>query len=199
MVGSAPPSRLGAWHMAEGNSTDNPTETLEGLRVRSFRPEDQQAVSQLYTHGLLAGQIAPNDTGADIENIGEAYFDDPRHHFWVAERHGEILGMIGVASDEPHTAEIRRLRVFPEHQSSPIADQLMRTALDHCKHHGYLKVVLDTRFQTQSEALKLLDRLGFQHTRTRSHHGKDMLEFYLDLYRQPKHNPDEQPDQPPAQ
>lgn len=162
---------------------DDTTKTLEDVQVRSYRPEDQASVSHLYTAGLLAGQIAPNDTGADIENIHEAYFDEDRHHFWVAEKEGQVVGMIGVASDEPHTAEVRRLRVRPEHQDSPIAEHLLRAALQHCKHHGYLKVMLNTRFEHDA-AVDLFDHIGFQHTRTRSHQGKEMLEFYLDLYRQ---------------
>ena len=32
----------------------------------------------------------------------------------------------------------------------------------------------------------LFDRFGFQHTRSRAAHGKEQLEFYLDLYRQKK-------------
>lgn len=165
--------------MSEQSST-----TIEGLKVRSFRAEDQPTVSWLYTAGLLEGQIAPNDTGADIENIKEAYFDEERHHFWVAEVNGKVLGMIGVASDEPHTAEIRRLRIAPEHQAhhNQIACPLLETAVAHCKHHGYLKVVLDTRFE-RNAAVDLFDKIGFQHTRTKSMHGKDLLEFYLDLYR----------------
>ena len=184
----------GAARDVEAMSNQNPIQTDEGVQVRSFRNEDQPAVSALYTAGLLAGQIAPNDTGADIENIHEAYFEDERHHFWVAEKDGQVVGMIGVASDEPHTAEIRRLRVLGEHQDTGIAAQLLRTAVDHCKHHGYLKIVLDTRFERDA-ALHLFDKLGFQHTRTKSMHGKDLLEFYLDLYRQPKKKPEDETEQ----
>ncbi len=163
----------------------HPDNTLPGLIVRSFEPRDQQAVLRLYDHGLLAGQIAPNDSGADIDNMREAYFDSERHHFWVAVLNDQVVGMIGVASDEPHTAEVRRLRVEPEHQQTPIADKLLETAINHCKHHGYLKVRLDTRFE-RDVAVGLFDHVGFQHTRTKSMHGKDLLEFYLDLYRQDK-------------
>lgn len=159
---------------------------LEGLVVRTFEPRDQQAVSRLYTEGLLAGQIAPNDTGADIENIQEGYFADDTHHFWVAEAGEGVVGMIGVACDENHTAEIRRLRIDPRFQEhTEIAHLLVETAVSHCKHHGFLKIVLDTRFEHEA-AKGLFDRLGFQHTRTRSIHDKELLEFYLDLYRQPK-------------
>ena len=96
-----------------------PADTPQGLNVRSYNEQDQQAVAQLYADGLLAGQIAPNDSGADLDYIQQAYFDDDRHHFWVAQHEDQILGMIGVASDEEHTAEIRRLRVagrVPRHR-----------------------------------------------------------------------------------
>lgn len=164
--------------------TANPSShPLQGLVVRTFQPPDQPAVSELYHAGLLAGQLAPNDTGADIEMIQEAYLTDHRHHFWVAELEGRVVGMIGVVSDEEHTAEVRRLRVGQTHQTTEIAAVLLKTAIDHCKHHGFLKVRLDTRFE-RDDALSLFDRVGFQHTRSRELHGKELLEFYLDIYSQ---------------
>ena len=152
--------------------------------VRTFEPSDQAAVERLYTKGMLAGQIAANDTGADIDNIGEAYLSAEESHFWVALVHGQVVGMIGVAREEGHTAEVRRLRVDPAFQGTDVAEVLVQTALAHCKRHAYLKIRLDTRFDT-SAAVDLFDRFGFQHVRTKSLHGKELLEFYLDLYRQP--------------
>jgi ribosomal protein S18 acetylase RimI-like enzyme len=166
-------------------SHDAPHEILSRLTVRTYRPSDQPAVSRLYTDGLLAGQLAPNDSGADIENIKAGYLDSPKSHFWVAELDGHVVGMIGVASEEGHTAEIRRLRVQKEQQHSPIAAKLVEMALAHCKHHGYLKVILDTRLESGT-AQELFERFSFHHNRTKSVHGKDLLEFYLDLYRAPK-------------
>lgn len=159
---------------------------LEGVFVRSYEDRDQCDVTRLYTKGLLEGQIAPNDTGADIENIREGYFQDEKQHFWIAESESGVIGMIGVARDEDHSAEIRRLRVDPAtpHQMD-VARLMVETAVNHCKHHGFIKVLLDTRFEHET-AKGLFDRLGFQHTRTRSVQGKEMLEFYLDLYRQPR-------------
>lgn len=158
---------------------------MPDLIVRTFRHEDQPAIARLYTDGLLAGQIAANDTGADIDNIHDAYFDRDQHHFWVAERHGQVVGMIGVASDDPNVAEIRRLRVEKQHQQSPIARRLLEVAIAHCRHHGFIKVLLDTRFE-RNAAVDLFDRIGFQHTRTKNMQEKELLEFYLDLYRQPR-------------
>ena len=157
-------------------------ETTLSVHVRTFDGKDQDQVSRLYADGLLAGELAPNDTGADIDNVCDAYFDDPRHHLWVAELDGRIIGMVGVGSDEEHTAEVRRLRVEPDYQHTALAVRLLETALKHCKDSGFLKIRLDTRFD-KSTALEHFDRLGFQHTRTREVPGKELLEFYLDLYR----------------
>lgn len=159
--------------------------TVDSLTVRSYAAADQCAVERLYTQGLLAGQLAPNDTGADIENMIEAYFADPANHFWIAELDGQVVGMIGVARDEGRTGEIRRLRVDRRLHQSDIAAKLLETAITHVKKHGYLKVVFDTRFERDG-ALDMFGRLGFQHTRSKALHGKEQLEFYLDLYRQKK-------------
>lgn len=178
MIDQSPPSN-------NGHAPDYQT-----LEVRTFDHQDQPEVMRLYSDGLLAGHIAPNDTGADIDNIAEAYFDEPRHHFWVANLGGRIVGMIAVGSDEEHTAEVRRLRVDPDHHRGPVADVLLEAALNHCKTNGYLKIRLDTRYE-KTAALDHFERIGFQHTRTRTAPGKEVLEFYLDLYRQTQDDHDE--------
>jgi len=157
----------------------------ERIQLRTFDPADQPAVSWLYNNGLLDGQIADNDTGADIENIEEAYLTTDQAHFWVAEVDGDVVGMVGVAEDEPNIAEIRRLRVKPDLHRQGIATRLMETALQFCRHHGYLKVRLDTRLE-RGQAAELFERFAFQHHRTREVAGKETLEYYLDLYREPK-------------
>lgn len=164
--------------MSQADTADN-----QSIQVRAYRETDQAVVARLYTDGLLSGQIAPNDTGADIENIRDAYFDQPANHFWIAEENGVPVGMIGVFCDG-QTAEIRRLRVQKDRQNSASAARLVETALAHIKHHGFLKVVLDTHFEASAQSL--FEHFGFHHTRTKNAHGKDIFEFYLDLYRQPK-------------
>lgn len=156
---------------------------LEKVTVRTYDAADHKAIERLYTDGLLAGQLDANDTGADIENMADAYFTDEANHFWVAELDGKVIGMIGVARDEGHTCEIRRLRVDPRHRQFDIAARLLEVALAHCKHHGYLKVRFDTRFE-RNTAMDMFDRFGFKHTRSKTHENKELLEFYLDLYRQ---------------
>ena len=152
--------------------------------VRTYTASDEPIVAHLYTEGLLAGQIPRHDTGSDIENIEACYFGDEQNHLWVAEFEEQVIGMIGVVCGSDHVGEIRRLRVHKACQQSVVAERLVETALSHCKQYGCLKVVLDTRFDA-STAIGLFDRFCFQHTRTKNVQGKDVLEFYLDLYRQP--------------
>ncbi|MEM0915638.1 MAG: GNAT family N-acetyltransferase [Planctomycetota bacterium] len=171
--------------MTHPDSTAEPT-----LRIRSYRPDDQATVLRLYDVGLLAGQIRVNDTGADLDHVEEAYFDSERHHFWVAEVEGKVAGMIGVNADEEHTAEVRRLRVEPGFaHPTEVASRLLATAVEHCREHGFLKVRLDTSFEKDA-AVGLFEHVGFHHTRTKTVKGKELLEFYFDLYRDP-HTEDE--------
>jgi N-acetylglutamate synthase-like GNAT family acetyltransferase len=162
--------------------SENQAIQLDQLDVRTFQREDLPHVKRLYREGLLAGQIPANDTGLDIDNIQEAYFSDPASHFWVAAYEGQIVGMIGVARDREHVAEIRRLRVDSQWRQTLIAARLIERAVAHCRQHSYLKVVLDTRFE-KNAAVDMFERFGFQHTRSRPTHEKELLEFYLDLYR----------------
>ena len=100
--------RWAVWPLGRDlNFMSNPTQdkSIPQTAVRSYEEADHDEVARLYSEGLLAGQIAPNDSGADLDYIREAYFDNERHHFWVAVRDGRCVGMIGVASDEEHTAE----------------------------------------------------------------------------------------------
>lgn len=173
-----------------------PHDPLDQLCIRAYAPTDQPAVSRLYKEGLLAGQIPAHDTGQDIDSIQTVYFGDDCNHFWVADLGGCALGMIGVLRSSEHTAQIRRLRVDQQWQNTTIPARLVETAVEHCRHHGYLKVVFDTRFDTHNNpapVVDLFDRLGFLHTRTKNIQDKDLLEFYLDLYRQPQPQPQDHP------
>lgn len=157
----------------------------DAVTIRTYTAGDQSVVARLYTEGLLAGQIADNDTGADIDMIDEAYLRSERSHFWVAEHKGRVVGMIGVADDGDDVAEVRRLRVDHDFQNRGIAGRLLEMAVQFCRHHGYLKVRLDTRLETGSNVVATFDRFAFQHARSREVPGKELLEFYLDLYRDP--------------
>jgi ribosomal-protein-alanine N-acetyltransferase len=160
-----------------------PDATPIAFTVRSFAPRDAGACRRLYEEGQLdGGRIAENDTGADIDNIERAYMSAPGCHFWVAESdHGEIVGMIGVQQHTREEGEIRRLRVRIDHRRRGIGSALLERAIQFCKEQQHLKIKLDT-FMEREPAMKLFEKFGFKHSRTRDLGGKSLMYFYLDLY-----------------
>jgi ribosomal protein S18 acetylase RimI-like enzyme len=161
---------------------------IEQVEIVTAADEDHPAILELFREGLDEGHIRANDTGADVENLREAYFsDDGESGFWVARFHGEVIGMIGVQKTSENTAEVRRLRVRDNYRRRGVGTRLMETALTFCQEHSYLKVVLDVRIE-RGPAIALFEKFGFVLARTREIDGRKMLDFYVDLYREQNHN-----------
>lgn len=165
-------------------ASDPPAPPIADLRIRVAEPADHAVIRELFVSSLVDGQLRGNDTGADIENLEQAYFsDDGASGFWVAELDGSVVGMIGVQNTRDNVAEIRRLRVAEPYRRHGIGSQLMRHAIEFCRSHGYLKVILDVRVE-RAPAVALFEKFGLSLSRTRSVDSHQTLEFYLDLYRE---------------
>ena len=159
--------------------------SLNDVSLRIAGEGDHVTVRELFQAGLIEGQVPDNDTGADIENIVEAYFsDEGQSALWVADYEDRIIGMVGVQKTSDHEAEIRRLRVREEFRRQGLGAKLMEQALSFCRHHGYLKIILDVRIE-RGPAIALFEKFGFQLARSRDIDGRKMLDFYLDIYREP--------------
>lgn len=162
---------------------------IEQVEIVPATEADHPAVIELFREGLDEGHIRANDTGADIENLQDAYFnDDGESSFWVARYHGEVIGMIGVQQTNENTAEVRRLRVRDGYRRRGVGTKLMERALTFCHEHSYLKVVLDVRIE-RGPAISLFEKFGFVLARSRDIDGRKMLDFYVDLYREQNQNP----------
>jgi ribosomal protein S18 acetylase RimI-like enzyme len=158
------------------------------FEIRSFKPGDLPTCRKLYVEGHLAGKLAENDTGFDIDDIVSAYMSKAGSHFWVAETvDGQIVGMIGVQHHGDGVGEIRRLRVCQQHRRRGIGKALVEAAVRFCNENGYLKVTLDT-FIEREPAIKLFEKFRFHHARTRKVGEKELMYFYLDLYQDEKRN-----------
>lgn len=154
--------------------------------IRPAVESDFSHIRQLFNAGFNEGNVARNDTGADMDNIAEAYLsNNETGGFWVAEMDGEIVGMVGVQQTDDNSAEIRRLRVRQDKRRQGIGAKLMEQAIGYCRHHGYLKVVLDVRIEHEP-AINLFGKFAFQLARRREVKGRCTLDFYLDLYREPE-------------
>ncbi|MHC4776123.1 MAG: GNAT family N-acetyltransferase [Planctomycetota bacterium] len=158
---------------------------LEEVTVRLARAEDYAALRTLFKQGMIEGQVRGSDTGADIENVAEAYFsDEGQSALWVADYNDDIIGMIGVQKTSDHEAEVRRLRVREDYRRRGLGAKLVEQALGFCQHHGYLKVMLDVRIE-RAPAIKLFEKFGFKLARQRELEGRKVLDFYLDIYSEP--------------
>ncbi len=159
---------------------------IEDVQVELASEKDFPAARELFQQGLLEGHIRNNDTGADIDNIHDAYFnDDGASGFWVAKHGGTVIGMIAVQQTADDAAEVRRLRVRDEYRRRGVGTLLMKQALSFCQRQGYLKVILDVRIE-RGPAIALFEKFGFLLARTRDLDGRKLLEFYVDLYREPE-------------
>ncbi len=159
---------------------------INQVQLRSAEERDYATIRELYREGLLGGQASPRDTGADIENLYEGYFSDGGHSaFWVADYQDQIIGMIGVQKCGENSGEVRRLRVRKNFRRLGVGARLVEQALNFCREHEYLKVTLDVR-EERFDAISLLEKLGFNLTRKREIEGRNILDFYMDLYSDPK-------------
>jgi ribosomal protein S18 acetylase RimI-like enzyme len=159
---------------------------VANVTVRLACAGDHPYLCELFRESILEGLVGDNDTGADIDNLQEGYFsDEGASGFWVAEHGKVVIGMIGVQKTADNAAEVRRLRVRGSYRRRGVGALLMQQAMAFCRQHGYLKVVLDVRIE-RGPAISLFEKFGFSHTRTRDIDGRKLLDFYLDLYREPK-------------
>ncbi|MDB5289996.1 MAG: hypothetical protein JWL69_1237 [Phycisphaerales bacterium] len=160
--------------------SETPTEPAS---IRSYRATDACACKRLYQEGLIGGKIADNDTGWDIEDIESAYMKPPGGHFWVAVAPAElVVGMIGVQHHDEGVGEIRRLRVAATHRRRGIGSRLVETALRFCRDQQYLKITLDT-YMEHEPAIRLFEKFHFRHYRSRQVGEKELMYFFLDLYK----------------
>ncbi len=153
--------------------------------IRSATDNDLPALRELFQAGMQEGEVQFNDTGADIENIHDGYLAGSEHNgFWVAQRDGSVLGMIGVQQVDDAVAEVRRLRVHPEYRRQGVGTALMKHAVSFCRDHEYLKIILDVRGE-RAGAIRMFEKFGFYLAKVREQDERRVLDFYVDLYHKP--------------
>jgi ribosomal protein S18 acetylase RimI-like enzyme len=162
------------------------TQTPDSLQIREATSDDVPVLRALFEAGVCESQVSGTDTGADIEQLHEAYFSEAAQGgFWVATNDGDIAGMIGVQRLDDSVAEMRRLRVRPQFRRRGFATALMSHAIRFCRDRDYLKIVLDVRVERQP-AIQLFEKFGFYLARTREQDGRRTLDFFVDLYSEPR-------------
>jgi ribosomal protein S18 acetylase RimI-like enzyme len=164
------------------NEPAPPDFDIDQVVVRLAERRDLDAIWVLYQASAIDGQNRFNDSGADIVQLEEAYLSDGGESgFWVALLGDRVIGMVGVQRTDRDTAEVRRLRVGIPYRRHGVGTILMKHAMAFCQDRGYLKIILDVRVE-RTEAIKLFERFGFIHFRTREIDGYRTLYFIRDLY-----------------
>jgi ribosomal protein S18 acetylase RimI-like enzyme len=151
------------------------------MQIRVAVQDDISVLRELFEKSRIDGEIRENDTGADLDHLMDGYFNCQESSFWVAEFDNTIVGMIGVQKMNDSSAEVRRLRVRNKFQRNGIGSALMKHAISFCREKQFLKVVLDVRLE-RDPAIKMFDSFGFLHGRERDLNGRQLRDFYLDLY-----------------
>jgi len=168
-----------------------------GPCLRSYHASDRRAVLHLYHHGLIASPPDPQDPATDLDHIEKVYLKRPQDHFWVAQADHDVIASIAISEDDRQVGHVRRLRVdeaWKTWHAGQVAVALIEKAAYHAREHDCLKLVLHTPVNDEW-AIALLHQQGFSFARIRGLGEKRSLEFYLNIYGQPK-NPDGHADAP---
>jgi N-acetylglutamate synthase-like GNAT family acetyltransferase len=159
-------------------ATDEPSDRAV---VRGYREGDYISLMQIYRDGRIAGDIEHHEIELDLDTAEDTYLGRSQDHLWLAESEGKAIGMISVLGMGEAIAQIRWLRVDPAWQQTDLACRLLQTAVDHCRLHRFLKIVIMTSVRAE-RAVPMLACLGFQYSREVKVDNHVMHEFYLDLY-----------------
>jgi GNAT superfamily N-acetyltransferase len=148
----------------------NPNE----LDIRSFQPEDQDAVKALVLEGLGErwGAIDPTKN-PDLTDIAASYAGG---FFRVAEINGRIIGTGALIPRGAGVSEIRRMSVERGFRRRGIGGAILRRLIEDARTSGCRRIILETT-STWQDAAAFYRKHGFRVTH---HQGGDTY-FLLEL------------------
>jgi len=109
----------------------------------------------------------------------------PQELAWAVVVGGLQIGLIEIHQEGRHVARIKTLRVHPEWQQASVLARVVDDIHRHCWNQGYLKLILDSGAAPPA-VRHMLERRGFQLVRHRCVEGREILEYYVDLYFDPR-------------
>ena len=98
---------------------------------------------------------------SDELNSLSSLYGPPRGALFLAERHGEPVGVVGLRELGAGVAEMKRMYVLEQHRGAGIGQALTRAVLTHAQELGYRAVRLDSIRELES-ALRLYRDFGFR-------------------------------------
>ena len=143
------------------------------LTIRQFRPDDAEAVRELFSHAqddsAQSYQHRQSDRegfheyieGAlnrDLAHVERSYLQRFGSNFWVAELAGRPVGCIGAYRRDDEEAEIRRLAVDQSARRRGVASRLLDQAEAFCRDAGYARAIVWTANHMTAAMAFLLHR-----------------------------------------
>jgi N-acetylglutamate synthase-like GNAT family acetyltransferase len=99
-----------------------------------------------------------------------------------------VVGMVRALHEGPHVIRINIFRIHPDWQHTPVLAKLIDRLHRYCWNRGYLKVILESQ-AAPALVRKMFEHRGFHLVRRRRVLGKELLDYYVDLYSPPEHEP----------
>ena len=128
----------------------------EDLQIRPYERADRDAVLALHERTLrdAGGYVenVPDEAEADLDDIAGTYLE--RGAFVVGERADVGDGIVAMGGFRPHgetadtsdprTAELKRMRVAPDHQRQGHGTAILQAMEATARDRGFGRMVLDT-------------------------------------------------------
>ena len=148
--------------------------------VRRFEAADIVEVAALLWAGVMQSQTGAQTVNRMADYAAEAI--EAKHHVWVAESFGRIIGSAVVMSDDRSLAHLRCLCVAPDRAERHIvAEALAELAIRDTWECGYVKLEVHADLPP-NRLTAALHELGFEFSRERAMGAEHVLEFYQNLY-----------------
>lgn len=142
------------------------------LSIRQYQHSDLDRVHELHEIAMReVSAFVEEALDTDLHDIEGTYLDTDGE-FLVGEVEGEIVAMgafrpaTGYITEfldgiSENSAEIKRMRVAPEHQGNGYGTQIFSELEERAQERGYTELVLDTG-PTQEAAKRLYEANGFE-------------------------------------
>lgn len=158
--------------------------STESFSVRQFEARDREAVLTLSSADVMHWQRGSETADALIDLVEGTVAG--KHHVWVAEASGRIIGSAVVVPNNAWLVHLRYLCVIPDlEERDVVAKGLAAMAIRDTWERGYLKLVIHTNSPPDRLTTAFFHDLGFEFSQERSMGPEHVLEFYLNLYEQP--------------
>ncbi len=129
--------------------------------LRSYQPTDKEAVEHLHVHAIqqTGAYLGRGPWDDDVYEIEKAYLNN-QGEFLIGEWDGNIVAMGALRRTSPERAEIKRMRVHPDHQGRGFGQHILTELIARSHTLGYTTLHLDTSV-LQLSAQKLYEKNGF--------------------------------------